>query len=91
LNSLLLLQGPLERCATDLHHLGDLGARVVATFRESLDKAKWLIDLLGKLGREDDAYQAVSLLAIEYGDDVAVEIVNDDQGDGEVPLGGAGV
>jgi hypothetical protein len=30
------------------------------------DKADWLIDLLQKLGREDDAYDAVTLLMIEY-------------------------
>lgn len=32
------------------------------------DKAEWLIDLLGKLGREDDAYHATCLLMIEYED-----------------------
>jgi len=30
-------------------------------------KARWLIDLLQKLGREDDAYHAVALIMIEYG------------------------
>ena len=31
------------------------------------DTAAWLIDLLGKLGREDDAYHATCLVMIEYG------------------------
>ncbi len=30
------------------------------------DKARWLIDLLGKLGHEDDAYDAVCLLMLHY-------------------------
>lgn len=30
------------------------------------DKAEWLIDLLGKLGTEDDAYHAVALVMIDY-------------------------
>jgi hypothetical protein len=34
---------------------------------EEPDKADWLIDLLQKLGREDDAYHAVALIMIEYG------------------------
>ena len=33
------------------------------------DTAAWLIDLLGKLGREDDAYHATCLVMIEYGGD----------------------
>jgi hypothetical protein len=32
------------------------------------DTAEWLIDLLGKLGREDDAYHATCLVMIEYAD-----------------------
>jgi hypothetical protein len=35
------------------------------------DKAEWLIDLLGKLGTEDDAYHAVALVMIDYDADVA--------------------
>lgn len=38
------------------------------------DKAEWLIDLLAKLGTEDDAYHAVALVMIDYesrADDVA--------------------
>ncbi len=34
------------------------------------DKAEWLIDLLGKLGTEDDAYHAVALVMIDYDADV---------------------
>lgn len=37
---------------------------------ESPDKALWLIDLLAKLGREDDAYHAVALIVPEYGGDI---------------------
>ena len=33
----------------------------------------WLCDLLGKLGREDDAYHATCLILMEYGDEVAIE------------------
>ncbi len=32
------------------------------------DTADWLIDLLGKLGREDDAYHATCLLMLDYDD-----------------------
>lgn len=35
------------------------------------DKAEWLIDLLGKLGTEDDAYHAVALVMIDYDAEVA--------------------
>ncbi|GAA8851212.1 hypothetical protein DUHN55_36950 [Helicobacter pylori] len=35
------------------------------------DTAEWLIDLLGKLGREDDAYHATCLVMIEYADTLA--------------------
>ncbi|RFA17625.1 hypothetical protein [Subtercola boreus] len=38
---------------------------------EEPDKAEWLIDLLQKLGREDDAYHAVALIMIEYGAELA--------------------
>jgi hypothetical protein len=33
----------------------------------------WLCDLLGKLGREDDAYHATCLVLMEYRDDVAID------------------
>jgi hypothetical protein len=41
-------------------------------FHREPDVAEWLIDLLGKLGREDDAYHATCLVMIEYDDAVAV-------------------
>ena len=34
------------------------------------DKAEWLIDLLGKLGTEDDAYHAVALVMIDHDTEV---------------------
>lgn len=37
------------------------------------DTAEWLIDLLEKLGREDDAYHATCLVMIEHDDAVAAE------------------
>ncbi|ORA38662.1 hypothetical protein [Mycobacterium aquaticum] len=37
------------------------------------DKAEWLIDLLGKLGTEDDAYHAVALVMIDYDVEAPVE------------------
>jgi hypothetical protein len=36
------------------------------------DVAEWLVDLLAKLGREDDAYHATCLILIEYADIEAV-------------------
>jgi hypothetical protein len=42
---------------------------------------EWLKDLVGKLGQEDDAYHATSLLLMEYGDG----LVNDDENDEEEP------
>lgn len=60
-------------------------------FDESPDKAEWLIDLLQKLGQEDDAYHAVSLIVIEYGSHLAVDNGSDDPGDGEDPLAEAGL
>lgn len=35
-------------------------------------KAKWLFDLLAKLGQEDDAYHATCLVLMDYADGVAV-------------------
>lgn len=52
-------------------------------FEEEPDKAEWLIDLLQKLGQEDDAYHAVALLVIDY--DGATP-APDDPGDGEDAL-----
>ncbi|WP_243057819.1 hypothetical protein [Nocardioides sp. SR21] len=40
---------------------------------ETPDKAHWLVDLLTKLGREDDAYHAVALIVPEYGGGVLAE------------------
>ncbi len=60
-------------------------------FDESPDTAEWLIDLLQKLGREDDAYHAVSLIVISYDDAVAVNRESDDPGDGDDPLVAAGL
>lgn len=60
-------------------------------FTESPDKAEWLIDLLQKLGREDDAYHAVALIIIEYGAHLAVDNGDDDAGDGEDSLAEAGI
>lgn len=60
-------------------------------FEEAPDKAEWLIDLLHKLGREDDAYHAVCLLVIEYGDHLSVGDGSDDPGDGDDPLADAGL
>jgi hypothetical protein len=42
----------------------------------------WLKDLVGKLGQEDDAYHATSLLLMEYGDDLVI----DDDHDEEEPV-----
>lgn len=45
------------------------------------DKAEWLIDLLQKLGTEDDAYHAVALVMIDYDADLpAVDDEIDDAG-----------
>lgn len=58
-------------------------------FDESPDIAEWLIDLLQKLGREDDAYHAVSLIVISYDDVVLPD--PDDPGDDDDPLVAAGL
>lgn len=47
--------------------------------------------LLQKLGREDDAYHAVSLIVIEYGPHLTVDDATDDPGDGCDALLEAGV
>ncbi|PRZ39653.1 hypothetical protein CLV47_11817 [Antricoccus suffuscus] len=60
-------------------------------FNESPGIAEWLVDLLQKLGREDDAYHAVTLIVMEYADDNAVEGSDDDAGDGKGALTEAGV
>ncbi len=53
------------------------------------DVAEWLMDLLAKLGREDDAYHATCLVLIEYGADAAVP--EDDGTDTEDRLAAAGI
>lgn len=40
-------------------------------FDKEPDTAEWLLDLLGKLGREDDAYHATCVILMEYGADIA--------------------
>ena len=40
---------------------------------ETPDKARWLVDLLEKLGREEDAYHAVALVVPEYGGEVSTQ------------------
>jgi hypothetical protein len=53
------------------------------------DTAEWLLDLLGKLGREDDAYHATCLVMIEYAD--ALVPSADSGEDPEDPLVAAGL
>lgn len=53
---------------------------------ESPDKALWLMDLLAKLGREDDAYHAVALVVPEYGGEVLGENLDE-----EAPVGESAV
>jgi hypothetical protein len=43
----------------------------------------WLVDLVGKLGQEDDAYHATCLLLIEYGAEIVVD-ENDVEAPGEL-------
>lgn len=54
------------------------------------EKARWLIDLLTKLGREDDAYDAVCLLMIDY-DDALVPEDSDGGYEEDDALVGAGI
>lgn len=62
---------------------------------EEPKKARWLIDLLQKLGREDDAYHAVALIMIEYGtaDTDSLDSGDEapDDGDADNPLIAAGL
>lgn len=39
-------------------------------FDKEPDTADWLLDLLGKLGREDDAYHSTCVVLMEYGEDI---------------------
>ncbi|WP_402463718.1 hypothetical protein [Isoptericola aurantiacus] len=58
-------------------------------FDKEGDTADWLLDLLAKLGREDDAYHATCVVLMEYGPGVAP--VPDDGGDDEDRLAAAGL
>lgn len=51
--------------------------------------AEWIIDLLGKLGREDDAYDAVCLIIPDWSDALAAPGGEDE--DDEDPLVSAGI
>lgn len=55
------------------------------------ETAAWLIDLLQKLGREDDAYHAVALVMIEYDDDMTVDEAPDTADLGDNALEAAGI
>lgn len=68
------------------------GLRSTALSGQHLATAEWIIDLLGKLGREDDAYDAVALLIPDWvEDDSSATEVEDDSGDEDNPLVAAGV
>lgn len=58
-------------------------------FRDASATAAWIIDLLGKLGREDDAYDAVALLIPDWPD--ANPTDEDDDSDSDNPLVAAGI
>lgn len=58
---------------------------------EEPDKALWLIDLLAKLGEEDDAYHAVALVIPEWGGETAEPEADSDIDYGENALVAAGV
>ncbi|NKX92806.1 hypothetical protein HF995_05885 [Sanguibacter hominis ATCC BAA-789] len=51
--------------------------------------AEWLLDLLGKMGREDDAYHATCVILMEYGKDVPA--LPDTGGDEERRAAAAGL
>jgi len=65
--------------------LGFLYGLRSTVFDSEPDTAAWLIDLLQKLGREDDAYDAVCLLVVDYRD-VAPPLELDDEDHGEDAL-----
>jgi hypothetical protein len=78
-----------------LHPISALGffyaLRSTALTKEA-DAAAWLIDLLIKLGREDDAYDAVGLIVPEWADAVNVPEADDEEEPSEEdPLVVAGV
>lgn len=53
--------------------LGFLYALRSTAFTEEPDTAAWLLDLLAKLGREDDAYDAVCLIVPEWGGSIPAD------------------
>lgn len=53
---------------------------------KSINTARWIVDLLGKLGREDDAYDAVAMLVPEGGGVAEADDAQHDQ-----PLVAAGI
>lgn len=53
------------------------------------DTFDWLVDLVAKLGQEEDAYHATCLLLIEYGDALVIE--DDDIEEAEDVLSPPGV
>ncbi|SDN38519.1 hypothetical protein [Geodermatophilus sp. DSM 45219] len=63
--------------------------RSTALMPQSADIAAWIIDLLGKLGREDDAYDAVCLVIPDWPDGLPPPPGEDE--DDEDPLVSAGV
>lgn len=65
--------------------------------QEEPDTAAWLLDQIGKLGREDDAYHSTCVVLIEYGDEVAaaddgtepedeIEVPGPDEADDALPI-----
>jgi hypothetical protein len=60
--------------------LGFLYGLRSTAFDEEPGKARWLIDLLAKLGREDDAYDAVALLVPEWDDSAEPPAASDAPG-----------
>jgi len=58
-------------------------------FDKEPDTADWLLDLLGKLGQEDDAYHATCVILMEYGKNVPPP--SDAGGDDEDRLAAAGL
>jgi hypothetical protein len=55
-------------------------------FDETPDKFRWLVDLLTKLGREEDAYHAVALLVPEYDNAIILDATVEDPAE-EAPVG----
>lgn len=69
------------------HPLAALGFVFVlrsTAFTEAPDVAAWIVDLLIKLGREDDAYDSVTLLVPSYSSPQAGEATDDEETEGLV-------